>query len=94
MLSILEHLFLEGRLFKESPDFLSGHQESVKLHMNTTKYDLKDVEKALIYETLSKVDGNKSKASRLLGISVRTMRNKLHEYQLEGYGFSEVDEEP
>ncbi|MCX5827435.1 MAG: sigma-54 dependent transcriptional regulator [Deltaproteobacteria bacterium] len=86
-------LFLEGDLFKEPPDFLSGHQESVKLHMDTANMTLKDVEKALIYETLSKVDGNKSKASRLLGISVRTMRNKLHEYQLEGHGFSEDEEE-
>jgi DNA-binding NtrC family response regulator len=88
------HLFLDGDLFKEPPDFLSGHHESVKLHMDTTNMTLKDVEKALIYETLSKVDGNKSKASRLLGISVRTMRNKLHEYQLEGHDFGEDEGEP
>jgi two-component system response regulator FlrC len=87
------HLFLEGDLLKETPECMSGPQESVKLHMDTTNMTLKDVEKALIYETLTKVDGNKSKASRLLGISVRTMRNKLHEYQLEGEGFGEDDEE-
>ncbi len=87
------HLFLEGDLSKEPHDILSGRHESEKLHMDTANMTLKEVEKALIYETLSKVDGNKSKASRLLGISVRTMRNKLHEYQLEGHGFSEDEDE-
>jgi DNA-binding protein Fis len=42
------------------------------------------MEKTLIYKTLDKAHGNKTKASRILGISVRTMRNKLHEYGLEG----------
>jgi len=29
------------------------------------------------------VKGNKTRASQLLGISVRTMRNKLNEYRLD-----------
>ncbi len=41
---------------------------------------LKDMERTLIFETMSRVKGNKTKASKILGISVRTMRNKLHEY--------------
>lgn len=41
---------------------------------------LKDAEKALIYETLDRVDGNKTKAAKILGISVRTLWNKVHEY--------------
>ncbi|NTW16900.1 MAG: sigma-54-dependent Fis family transcriptional regulator, partial [Syntrophaceae bacterium] len=40
-----------------------------------------EVEKNLIFETLREVDGNKTKASKILGISVRTMRNKLNEYK-------------
>jgi len=44
---------------------------------------LREVEKALIIETLNKMQGNRTKASQILGISVRTMRNKLHEYNLE-----------
>jgi DNA-binding NtrC family response regulator len=43
---------------------------------------LKDVEKALIFDTLSKVDGNKTKAAKILGISVRTLWNKVHEYDM------------
>jgi DNA-binding NtrC family response regulator len=41
---------------------------------------LKDVEKTLINETLSKVGGNKTKAAKILGISVRTLWNKVNEY--------------
>ena len=44
---------------------------------------LRDMEKNLIFSTLKKVKGNKTKASEILGISVRTMRNKLNEYKLE-----------
>ena len=44
---------------------------------------LRDMEKNLIFSTLKKVRGNKTKASEILGISVRTMRNKLNEYKLE-----------
>jgi len=44
---------------------------------------LRDMEKNLIFSTLKQVKGNKTKASEILGISVRTMRNKLNEYKLE-----------
>ena len=44
---------------------------------------LRDMEKNLIFSTLKKVKGNKTKASEILGISVRTMRNKLNEYKLD-----------
>jgi len=41
---------------------------------------LKDAEKALIYDALDRVDGNKTRAAKILGISVRTLWNKVHEY--------------
>lgn len=41
---------------------------------------LHDVEKKLILQTLKDTRGNKSKAAKVLGVSVRTIRNKLHEY--------------
>ena len=41
---------------------------------------LKDMEKDMIMKTLKEVNGNKAKAAELLGVSVRTVRNKLSEY--------------
>lgn len=42
--------------------------------------NLKNMEKELILQTLKDVNGNKTKAARMLGVSVRTIRNKLNEY--------------
>ncbi|MFC3095872.1 sigma-54-dependent Fis family transcriptional regulator [Alteromonas sediminis] len=39
-----------------------------------------DVEKELIYATLSKVSGNKTAAASMLGISTKTLYNRLHAY--------------
>jgi DNA-binding NtrC family response regulator len=39
-----------------------------------------EAEKRLIMETLRVTNNNKTKAAELLGISIRTLRNKLHEY--------------
>lgn len=41
---------------------------------------IKAMEKDLIFKTLKEVDGNKTKAAKILGVSVRTIRNKLNEY--------------
>lgn len=42
---------------------------------------LKEVEKKMIFHTLGKTEGNRTHAAKLLGISVRTLRNKLNEYK-------------
>lgn len=39
-----------------------------------------EMEKELITQTLEEVNGNKTKAAESLGISIRTLRNKLNEY--------------
>lgn len=41
-------------------------------------------EKLLIIKTLEFTQQNRTKAATMLGISIRTLRNKLHEYRLEG----------
>ncbi len=43
-----------------------------------------DVERDLILETLDHVVGNRTHAATILGISIRTLRNKLNQYADEG----------
>ena len=43
-----------------------------------------EVERQLIFETLERTNNNRSHAARMLGISVRTLRNKLAEYRACG----------
>jgi two-component system response regulator FlrC len=45
---------------------------------------LKDVERDLVLETLSNTHGNRTASARMLGVSVRTLRNKITEYSAEG----------
>ena len=42
---------------------------------------LKEIEKQVILSTLQRTDGNRTHAAQMLGISVRTLRNKLNEYR-------------
>ena len=42
-----------------------------------------DVGRGLILDTLDHCSGNRTQAARVLGISIRTLRNKLHEYATE-----------
>lgn len=44
---------------------------------------LSEVEKRLILQTLELTAQNRTKAAQVLGISIRTLRNKLNEYRLE-----------
>lgn len=41
---------------------------------------IEEVEKALIYATLDEVSGNKTTAAEMLGISTKTLYNRLHAY--------------
>lgn len=45
---------------------------------------LRDVERQMIMQALNKTDNNRTHAAKMLGISVRTLRNKLHEYRSKG----------
>jgi hypothetical protein len=47
-------------------------------------HTLEDVERELIFCSLSHFCGNRTCAARALGISIRTMRNKINEYAARG----------
>lgn len=44
---------------------------------------VRQMEKKLIFQTLKEVDDNRTQAAELLGVSIRTLRNKLHEYKTD-----------
>lgn len=46
---------------------------------------LEQVEKRAIIETLRQTGGNQTKAAKVLGISDRTLRDRIHRYRKEGY---------
>jgi transcriptional regulator with PAS, ATPase and Fis domain len=69
-----EHLILGGALGDVHPAASSG------IGTGTT---VREMEKQLIVKTLKEVNENRTRAAELLGISIRTLRNKLREYRQE-----------
>lgn len=59
-------------------------QEEMIIHSTDSQVTLREVEKSLILKTLKDNEDNRTKTADLLGISVRTLRNKLNEYRQEG----------
>jgi two-component system response regulator FlrC len=57
---------------------VGGHEETAAVGMT-----MRDMERQLIKRTLDGTGGNRTKAARLLGISLRTLRNKLNEFGLQ-----------
>lgn len=51
---------------------------------------IKDVERDIIMDALKKTNGNRTKAAKMLGISVRTLRNKINEYGLKDIQWHEI----
>jgi len=71
------HLFLHG-MFGE----LASESKKSKDTESFVGKSLPEVEKEVILKTLEKLDGNRTHTARVLGISIRTLRNKLHEYEV------------
>jgi len=42
-----------------------------------------EAERRLIHETLAFTENNKTRAAEMLGISLKTLHNKLKEYEVE-----------
>lgn len=67
-----------------SPDHLLLNTQTLQVKDNRLPVgmSLQELEKQLIIETLRDHKYNRTHTAEILGISVRTLRNKLHEYQL------------
>jgi DNA-binding NtrC family response regulator len=82
--NIIERAVLLGRgdvllpkhLFLDKPE-----NEIKRSSLIKTGLSVREMEKQLIFQTLGEVNGNRTHAAKLLGISIRTLRNKLREYK-------------
>jgi DNA-binding NtrC family response regulator len=68
-----------------NPDILPSHtpapNEIVPLLIGAT---VGEIERELVLQTLGRCDGNRTRAARVLGVSVRTLRNKIRQYSADG----------
>jgi two-component system response regulator FlrC len=53
------------------------------VNLNQSVVPLREMEKQMIIKALDDHKGNRTHAAKMLGISVRTLRNKLHEYETD-----------
>jgi len=67
-----EHLCLDDAMASEVT-----HEQNDAVQAGVS---IRDMERTLIEKTLVHVQGNRTEAAQLLGISIRTLRNKLHTY--------------
>jgi len=51
----------------------------------SSNFSVREMEEQLIFKTLKSVNDNRTQAAKLLGISVRTLRNKLKQYRAREY---------
>src|SRR5690606_1099956 len=59
----------------------SGEIRALRIPVGT---NLADVERWMIYATLRKCGGNKTRAAALLGVSLKTLYNRLNAYRAQG----------
>jgi DNA-binding NtrC family response regulator len=80
--SIHEHVVVESVVHApEIPAASLAPNEVVPLLIGST---VGEVERELVLQTLARCDGNRTRASRVLGVSVRTLRNKIRLYSADG----------
>jgi len=73
-----------SHLFMDEPDAGtagSGSDSNGSSPLGEFRGTIQDMERELIMRTLDETGGNKTKAAEQLGISIRTLRNKLSEYK-------------
>jgi len=75
-------LLCKGNLITQEYLFMEAIVEEINSSVKAG-VTVREMEKKLIFNTLEQVNGNRTKAAELLGVSIRTLRNKLNEYKNE-----------
>ena len=87
-----ENLIERATLLVETDEITAKDLERISLpdfkeEVNDSRLNqlvpLKEMERKMIFRALNDHNGNRTHAARVLGISVRTLRNKIHEYEYE-----------
>jgi DNA-binding NtrC family response regulator len=65
-------------LIIDGDDVTAGSADSAHIRAGVT---VRDMERELIMTTLKAVNESRAQAAEMLGISIRTLRNKLKEYR-------------
>ena len=81
---ILEPMFplelLDHSWTAEVPEPVDGHSTGIVFPENIVP--LEELEREYILHALRKANGNRTHTAQMLGISIRTLRNKLNELKL------------
>jgi DNA-binding NtrC family response regulator len=72
---------IDGAFDTEALVPVSEPSEVVPMLVGAT---VQEVERELMLQTLARCEGNRTHAARVLGVSVRTMRNKIKQYSADG----------
>ncbi|MBI1820269.1 MAG: sigma-54-dependent Fis family transcriptional regulator [Nitrospirae bacterium] len=78
-----------GIILPEHLMFEEEKSENQPCSSNSTG-TVREAERALILETLEKTKANRTHAAKLLGVSIRTLRNKLNEYRDRPHEVKEI----
>lgn len=76
----------DGMIGIDAIQMQTSHRDAAETNgdINLVGRTVADVEKDLIIETLDHCLGNRTHAAKILGISIRTLRNKLRQYSDDG----------
>lgn len=80
--SIIEKLHLDQNI-QNAEEKIEVAKVQASKPVEFTHMTLEDLERGHIMGTLSSLSGNKTRAAKVLGITVKTLYNKLHSYGIE-----------
>jgi len=95
----LQHVIERAILYSAKDELIE--EKHIILEMQDNKSDMEtgdsglslmslaDMEKKMIYKALEQTNNHRTKAAELLGITVRTLRNKLHQFEDGGEDFKD-----